>query len=91
MIRLTLYSRSGCHLCDDMKAVVARVGSSIPLALDEIDISTDERLEALYGVEIPVLTVEGKKIAKYRVTEGELRRILAARAGGAGKTGGAGG
>ena len=79
MIRLTLYSRPGCHLCDDMKVVVARVGSSIPLALDEIDISTDERLEELYGVEIPVLLLEGKKVAKYRVNEPDLRRILAER------------
>ena len=41
-------------------------------------------LEALYGLEIPVLMVDGKKAAKYRVTEAELRRILAGRAGGAG-------
>jgi hypothetical protein len=76
MIHLTLYSRPGCHLCDDMKAIVARVSASVPLTLAEIDISTDERLEELYGLEIPVLMVEGKKVAKYRVTEGELRRIL---------------
>lgn len=84
MIRVTLYSRPGCHLCDEMKAVVARVSSSVPIALDEVDISSDKRLEELYGLEIPVLMVEGKKAAKYRVTEGELRRILADRAGKAG-------
>ena len=79
MIRVTLYSRPGCHLCDEMKAIVARVGSSVPLALDEIDISTDTRLEELYGLEIPVLMIEGRKAAKYRVTEGELRRMLTRR------------
>jgi hypothetical protein len=83
-IRLTLYARPGCHLCDDMKAIVVHVGSSVPLLLEEIDISTDEHLEELYGLEIPVLMVEGRKAAKYRVTETELRRILAARAGEAG-------
>ena len=40
----------------------------------------DKGLEELYGLEIPVLMVEGKKVAKYRMTEGELRRILTARA-----------
>ena len=79
MISLTLYSRPGCHLCDEMKAVVARVAGAIPLSLQEIDISTDPTLEARYGLEIPVLLVEGKKAAKYRVTETELTRLLKGR------------
>lgn len=82
MISLTLYSRPGCHLCDEMKAVVARVAGAIPLSLQEIDISTDPTLEARYGLEIPVLLVDGKKAAKHRVTEAELTRILRGRWGG---------
>ena len=81
MIPVTIYSRPGCHLCDEMKAVVLHVASSIPLAIEEIDISTNPELEQLYGLEIPVLFVAGKKIAKYRVSERDLRRILTARAG----------
>ena len=80
MIALTIYSRPGCHLCDEMKAVVRSVARSVPLSLEEIDISTDPGLEARYGLEIPVLMVEGKKAAKYRIGEGELMRILAGRA-----------
>jgi len=78
MIALTLYSRPGCHLCDDMKAVVERVArTSTPVpTLEVIDISSDPHLEALYGHEIPVLLVNGKKEAKYRVTEEGLRRML---------------
>jgi hypothetical protein len=78
VIQLTLYSRPGCHLCDDMKAVVRRVARSIPLAIDEIDISGDPALEARYGVEIPVLLVGGRKAAKYRISEQDLRRLLTA-------------
>ena len=81
MIAVTIYSRQGCHLCEQMKAVVERVGRSVAIALEEIDISTDPALEARYGVDIPVLLVGGRKAAKYRVTEDELRRILSARAG----------
>ncbi len=84
MIALTLYSRPGCHLCDEMKAIVNRVAQSIPLQLEEIDISTSQELEDRYGLEIPVLLVGGKKAAKYRLREEELRRILAGRAGEAG-------
>jgi glutaredoxin len=78
MIALTLYSRPGCHLCDDMKAVIARVTRehAVDASLEEIDISTDADLESRYGTEIPVLLLNGRKVAKYRVTEGELTRIL---------------
>jgi glutaredoxin len=81
MIAVTIYSRPGCHLCDNMKALVHKVAREIPLSIEEIDISTDAALDAEFGLEIPVLFVEGKKAAKYRVGEGELRRILAGRAG----------
>ncbi len=80
MIAVTIYSRPGCHLCDDMKAVVRNVARTIPLTLEEIDISTDRALEAQYGLEIPVLCVGGKKVAKYRIEEGALVRILTSRA-----------
>jgi hypothetical protein len=81
VIALTIYSRPGCHLCDEMKAVVRTVAQSVPLSLEEIDISTDPDLEARYGLEIPVLIVEGRKAAKYRIGEGELRKMLTARSG----------
>jgi hypothetical protein len=79
VISLVIYSRPGCHLCDEMKGVVRQVASVIPLTMEEIDISTDARLEQLYGTEIPVLMVEGRKAAKYRITEPELVRILTRR------------
>ena len=81
MITLTIYSRPGCHLCDEMKAVVRTVARSVPLSLEEIDISTDPGLQARYGLEIPVLMVEGRKAAKYRILEEDLRRMLAGRTG----------
>ena len=81
MIAFTIYSRPGCHLCDEMKAVVERVaGSTTPAAtVDVIDISSDPDLESRYGLEIPVLLVNGKKAAKYRVAAEELRRIVEGR------------
>jgi thiol-disulfide isomerase/thioredoxin len=80
VIALTLYSRPGCHLCDEMKAVVQRVAQSAsePVTIEVVDISTDPGLETRYGLEIPVLLVNGRKAAKYRVTETELARMLSA-------------
>ena len=90
MIAVTIYSRPGCHLCDEMKSVVARVARNIPLSVEEIDISTDPALEARYGAEIPVLMVNGRKAAKYRVREDELIDVLRGRnaSGRAGEAGG---
>jgi glutaredoxin len=85
---VTIYSRPGCHLCDEMKAVVRRVAATTPLILEEVDISGDPALEARYGMEIPVLVVDGRKAAKYRVGEEELRRLIHQRATGAGESGG---
>lgn len=81
-MRLTLYSRPGCHLCEEMKAVVDCVAASTPLVLEEIDITSDPALVELYGLEIPVLLVDGKKAAKYRIGERELKRILQGREAG---------
>ena len=82
-MRLTIYSKPGCHLCDDMKALIHRVIAQRPeagdLSLEEIDVSTDPELLDRYGLEIPVLLIDGKKVAKYRVSEVELTRLVEAR------------
>ncbi len=64
-----------------MKAVVHRVSRTLSVSVTEVDISGNQELERLYGLEIPVLMVDGRKAAKYRVTEGELRMILEGRTG----------
>ena len=74
---LTVYSRAYCHLCDEMKALVHRtIANQSDVSLDEIDISTDPDLVERYGLEIPVLMIDGKKVAKYRVSEEDLTRMI---------------
>ena len=82
MTALTLYSRPGCHLCDDMKAVVEQVARSVALTVAVVDISTDPQLELRYGQEIPVLLIDGRMAAKFRVSVQELTQILQGRSGG---------
>ena len=73
---LTLYTRSGCNLCDEMKDVVRPVAQELGCRVDEVDIAGDADLEARFGHEIPVLVVDGRKAFKYRVTERDLRKQL---------------
>ena len=79
--RLTLYSKPGCHLCDVMKQVIEEVAARVPLTLDVVDISADPALLDRYGLEIPVLLIDGKKAAKYRLTERELEEKLRRKTG----------
>lgn len=73
---LVLYSKPGCHLCDEMKPIVAHVARQFGVDVTEIDISTDADLIKEYGEQIPVLTLDGRRIAKYRITEEQLRSSL---------------
>lgn len=76
MTRLTLYTRPGCHLCDDMKAIVDEVADAHPVTLDEIDISRNHGLERRFGTEIPVLAHGGQIIARTRTTRAALATAL---------------
>ena len=65
-----------------MKALVHRaIANQSDVSLHEIDISTDPDLVERYGLEIPVLMIDGKKMAKYRVSEEALRKMIRGREG----------
>jgi len=75
-VTLVLYSRAGCHLCEEMKAVVEPVARQLRCELQDVDIAGQAELESRFGLEIPVLCINGRKAFKYRVTETELRQRL---------------
>ena len=74
--RLTLLTRAGCHLCDDMKALVAAAGRSRRLLLEEVDITSSNELERRYGMEIPVLMRGEVVLAQGRTTLAALLERL---------------
>jgi glutaredoxin len=79
-VRLIIYSKPGCHLCDEMKALVYRtIADQSDISLDDVDISRDPELMDRYSLDIPVLMIDGKKVAKYRVSDEELRRMISSR------------
>jgi hypothetical protein len=73
---LVLYSRPGCHLCDDAREVVLGVRASAPFAFEEIDIETSDALIRDYGVRIPVVTVDGEELFEYSVDAAALRAAV---------------
>ena len=76
---VTLYTRAGCHLCDEAKQTIESVRRRTPFDYEEFDIDSDPRLRQLYNEEVPVIAIDGKKAFKYRVTPAELSKKLAAR------------
>lgn len=83
-MRLTLYSRPGCRLCEEMKAVVRRARGQVECELAEVDISLDETLLQRYRDHIPVLLADGVEVARTRIGLAELLETLAARRAGYG-------
>ena len=75
-MRLTLYTKPGCHLCEEMKAQLSGLKTRQPFGLTEIDISTSPTLQRLYQHHIPVLLLDGKEIVRHRVGEAELLALL---------------
>ena len=75
--RVTLYSKPGCHLCEDAEAVIERVCADVGESYDEVSILDDPALLERYAEEIPVTLVDGKQHDFWRVDEGRLRAALA--------------
>ena len=71
-MNIAIYGKAGCHLCDDARAVLERVG----VPFEEIDITTDDALHAAYLERIPVVTIDGEERFEFFVDEAALRALL---------------
>ena len=76
MPTLTLYSKPGCHLCDDARVAVERVTARRDVPLEQVDISRDPVLYKRYGERIPVLELDGETVFEFFVDEVVLERRL---------------
>lgn len=77
-MELTLIGRDGCHLCDDARVVVAEVLADFPgVQLNERSIDSDDELRRAYADEIPVVLIDGRMHAYWRVDPKRLRAALA--------------
>ena len=82
MIELRLLSRSGCHLCEEMRAEVDRMLAGDEHRWEVVDVDSDDEIARRWGDSIPVLFVNGRFFAKVRVPSLAARlRLLRAAAG----------
>jgi glutaredoxin len=76
-MRILLYTRRGCHLCEEAEDLLAACG--VPAALVDVDEAPESA--ARYGLRVPVLEVDGEPVLEGRFQERQLAAVLADRAG----------
>jgi hypothetical protein len=75
-LRLTLYGRSYCHLCDEMLAALATLRGEFGFAVDVVDVDRDAAMEQRFGTLVPVLMHAGTELCHYRLDAGKIRAYL---------------
>jgi glutaredoxin len=76
MTLITIYSRTGCHLCEDALKILQSMQSELDFDLEEILNDGSEELEKLYGEKIPVTQIDGKHHDFWRVDPERFRSSL---------------
>jgi glutaredoxin len=73
---ITIYSRHGCHLCEDAEATLNGLKSELNFSIEVIYIDGDSNLEKLYGNEVPVIHIDGQHHDFYKVDPMRFRSSL---------------
>ena len=73
-----IYSRPGCHLCDEAKAAIKSAGIDDQFTLEEINIESDNGLLRKYKYDIPVIAIDGAETFIHRLTPQEFKQKLLA-------------
>lgn len=74
--QVTLYTRPGCHLCDEAKQAISDAACQEQYTLQEINIDLDPDLVRRYGWDIPVVLIDGIATFKHRLTSSEFAREI---------------
>lgn len=73
---LTIYIRTGCHLCEDMLQELNLRQEGLGFTLQIVDIVSKPELESLFGTKVPVLTHAEQEICHYFLDEVALQRCI---------------
>jgi hypothetical protein len=76
MVRWTVFTRTGCTLCEEMMAELAEVLGQAASQVAVVDIADDPELEARYGRRIPVLMADDDFVCSYRLDLDRVRGYL---------------
>ncbi len=75
-IRVTLFSRDGCHLCDEARRVVVAECDRAGVRWREVDVDADAELQARYGEYVPVVEVDGAVQGFWQIDPARVRAAL---------------
>ena len=74
---LTLLTRPACGLCEEFLVELRALGEQLPLpAITLLDVDSDPQLARRYGLDIPVLLLDGVSVCRHRLDRAELIRLL---------------
>jgi glutaredoxin len=77
-VQVSIYSKPGCHLCDEAKEAIRAAGCDDRIKLTEINIESDSELISKYRYDIPVISIDGVDTFMHRVDAADFRaKILA--------------
>jgi glutaredoxin len=76
MTLITIYGRTGCHLCEDALKVLQSLQDQLNFSIEEILIDGNEELEKQYGEKIPVTLIDGVHHDFWRVEPERFRSSL---------------
>jgi len=71
-----VYSRPGCHLCDEAKDAISLAGCNNAFTFEEINIETSRELLLKYQFDIPVVTIDGVEAFRHRVDSLRFRDTI---------------
>ena len=75
-VRVVLYTKPGCGLCEEMKAAMSEAGCTALYTLEEVDIESEPELFARFQYEIPVLFINGVEAFRHRLRSDEFRAYV---------------
>ncbi len=78
---VVLYTRAGCHLCEEAKELLLELRQRAVFDLREVDIDQDPELRQRYNDEVPVIFIHGRKAFKYRIEPRQFLKRLHAPSG----------
>lgn len=76
---LTVYSKPGCHLCEEAMVALSALQAEFVFELRELDITDDDELQRAYFERIPVVALDGEELCEYFVEEALVRERLESR------------
>jgi glutaredoxin len=76
MTQITIYSRTGCHLCDDAQKILESMQKELNFDIEVIDIDESTELIKLYGDQVPVIYIDGLHHDFYKVDPDRFRSSL---------------